>query len=251
MNYNIVPSQKVNFQFDNTNLDSQWNQIPLYMQPNEIPLAKTVLTLLNDFKTSKPSYLAGLTLQQAKSSHTINLIDNLFAQAIDAYIDDLKIATLADIANNQKVRNASNGPTMAICKGAIRAAQYNFNYPIINLLVGTPLLIVGGIYGWCMQNSMIEEVKNDESSVNRISWLKNVLLKEQLRTEEAVKLILQRANILKIDINKNDTVLYRVDFFEELTLLDTLMNSISAKTPLKIDNLSVGEYLNRKKICQK
>jgi hypothetical protein len=247
MTYNIIPSQRVEFTFDDNNLDKQWKQVPLYMQPSEIPLAMDVLNLLNDFKILKPSVTAELSQAEVEAGSLVKIIDSIFLEAIDKYIKALNLAITTDKDNREGVRNSPSDPTMAICNGAIRAAQYNINYPIFKVVVGIPLLVVGGIYGYFTEKSMIEEAKNDESSIHRITWIKNVLTQEKFRIDYAINTIRLRAKCLCSSINENSNIyFYNMDYFNELRSLDKLMNSLSKNTPLLVEGKSVKEFLEQK-----
>gem|GEM_PF-4998254 len=114
-------------------------------------------------------------------------------------------------------------------------------------IIGAPLLFLGGIYGWFKKNEITEETKRDECNVHRILWLNKVLIHEENRIENCRKIISNRVKIVKRDIDESQTDFLKINCLEELEVLNILMNSISPETTLKLDNLTITEYVNLKR----
>lgn len=248
MNYNITPSQKIDIRFDSPDLDTPWQHTPLYLSPTQILTAEKLLSLINDSDNFKPSLVAGLTSEQADKSHAITLIDGLFKLAVDNYLTDLLKATKSDSQLSTSDRNTSNDLNTALFKGAMRVAYYTPDNRFIGPLIGVPLLFCGGIYGWFKKDEITEETKREECSAHRILWLNKVLVQEEHRKENCIKIISNRVKILKRDIDESHTELLKIDCFEELELLNILMHSISPETALKLDDLTINEYVNLKRL---
>jgi len=127
------------------------------------------------------------------------------------------------------------------------ATYYMPDNRIMGPIIGAPLLFLGGIYGWFKKNEITEETKRDECNVHRILWLNKVLIHEENRIENCRKIISNRVKIVKRDIDESQTDFLKINCLEELEVLNILMNSISPETTLKLDNLTITEYVNLKR----
>lgn len=100
------------------------------------------------------------------------------------------------------------------------------------------------------KNSNVEKIFNRqkiEACQQRENWAFKVKVYEEVRIENARKLILQRARILESNI-MDDPDFISLEDVAELKQIEVLMNSISPHLPLKIGGRTVLEFLVDNKI---
>ncbi len=246
----VTPPIKVDLVGDLANNEAvkeQWKKVPYTTAV--VSEAKKAMTLFKSSpELSRPSLLADLPIEIAKKSLTVRMIDSAYVEALEEYRKGFIMATAADFQLSILPRATASDFFIAMATGAARFAAKTPNIPLIKQLVGPLLAMLGLFYGIIAEKSITQERVDEERSVNRTNWFAKVLVKEELRIKQAVNMIIQRVKVLKRDIEDMDDYLVDEDLVNELKMLNIFMSYISPETQLKVNDISVLEFLNIRKI---
>lgn len=176
--------------------------LPFYL-PSSLEISETanILEILNHPHEFKPSHLANVQVMKT-ASETIRRIDEAFLLAVNDYRFSFIKANIEDVKASQKPRDDSLDFSLSIATGAARFALKTPDIPVIKHIAGPFLGVAGCIYGMCNKNNFTQEKINEERSQHRCQWLKAVLIQEELRSQQAIDEITQKAEGLKKQIDQ-------------------------------------------------
>jgi hypothetical protein len=203
--------------------------------------AKKMMQMISQPLT--PSLTAQLP-QQEKISKTIKSIDLSFENAIEEYKVSYQLARAEDLKVYNQIRNSSLDFSLAVATASSRLIMKTPNIPVVKQIVGPLLGLVGGFYGAFKNRKFTEERKKEEQSANRSKWLTEIKIKEESRIKEAIVAINERAMTIKSIIETTKKEYSQDDpLVLELIQLDKLMNHLSPRTPLMLNETSVSDFL--------
>ena len=228
---------------ENETLKQQWQQVPYTAV--QAPEVTEIVSQLNNHNHLVPSLLSET---DAKKSVTIRLIDSIFIESFRNYYKTFCDATREDFSLSLLPRSTELDFSLALATGAARFSLKTPQIPVIKEVVGPVFALFGGVYGIIMNKRLTEERMNGERSVNRSRWFAEVVIKEHIRIEHACEKIKERVKVLHFDLTEMDQNLIDTEILDELKELDKIATFLAPNTPLKIDNLTVAEYLKQREI---
>ena len=196
------------------------------------------LEFLKAKKMPLPSQVAGIN---SDLFLTVQKINEIYIFAIEEYKKAFEDACLKDteLANNW--RDATNG-LKAVSWEATRFMQLAPDIAIIKQIISPILSFVGTISGMVNTDEINVQIKDQEASLHRSNWLRDVQLKEKIRIEKAIELIKDQTNLLIEDNKKLSTDFIDTKYVNEMKQLQALTTILSPDTM----NISSSKELEKK-----
>lgn len=232
----------------NKSIVQNWKLNPYFVHPDQVPAFDRIIRFFSKPDLNKPSDQAKLTVNLVKLSSTIQMVDNLFLNAIEDYRKKLFEAIKLDlkVSLNPDQINASEEFKYAIAVGAARMVQrYTPNLPIFKHISVIILPIIGAIFGYFNQEVIKLERTLERNSAHRQQWALEVAVLEQNRKTQSLNLIKQRLQTIHLEIESAEDLI-DMALIDELKALDQLSQWLDPEHSLLINEMSVLIYIQKK-----
>lgn len=246
LSVNVSPPIKVNLVGKLQNVDDlqkQWATIPFAANSKNVAeQAAETFALFDSPELSKPSLKANLS-DSVKSSIIIQSIDNAFVSAMEEYRSSLIDATAQDFATSLQPRVTALDFHYALATGVLRLTSHTPDVPVIKHLVGPLLAFIGAVYGMINKKAIVKEKIALERSEARDKWLQEVLVKEQIRVDNGIKIIKRRVATLKANIDEAEDLI-DMKWVDEIKVLNQFMQAFAPEETLRVGDILAIEYVD-------